>query len=117
MKKKLNPPIVLFDENQPEQSLYDLAAAYGDRAVFQMVRFCRDTRPAGNLAGNVQHTLARRMVDERCAAGLTEDEARRDVADDLGYPARARTNFYALLAGLARTSYTPQYTDGDRDRR
>lgn len=87
-----------------EEGLLRLAEQFGGKAVYELILLCRTAQNrATDAAGAAMRTIALQLIDEVMAGGVPFDEARRIVADDLGYSAPAdgngRSNFYQLLKG------------------
>lgn len=105
----------LFDIENPERSLLDLADRYGDDQAFLLIGFILDQRGgAGNDAGLVRHLLAKRMVERRVRnRRMDEETARRQLADELGYRAdranQTRSHFYDLVDGTNKAGVRGYY--------
>lgn len=87
-----------------EAGLLQLAEVFGKKQVYELILLCRTAQNrATDAAGAAMRTLGLDLVDEAMASGLPFDEARRQVADDLGYTGptqgNGRSNFYQLLKG------------------
>lgn len=89
-----------------QQCLEKLAEDYGDEWTFLFLGAIRDHRGPG-VVEQYRTTLAQRLVAAEQSGPSDFDEARRAVADRLGYHGGrkrgTRTNFYKILAGQIRT--------------
>jgi hypothetical protein len=84
--------------------LLDLAKLFGDAQVFDLIMLCRTAKGDGQDPGGEALTLlGNRLIEKERAKNpaATYDEARRAVAELLGYQgsAAARSNFYKILRG------------------
>lgn len=79
-----------------EAGLEQLRDAFGDRNLFQHIRWVRDHRPANPTVGRMLERLAAsalRHVQEQDPQ-LSYDGARQTLADQLGFSKTARPNLY-----------------------
>lgn len=87
-----------------EEGLLHLAEVFGKKEVYELILLCRTAQNrATDAAGAAMRTLALGLIDEAMADGMPYEEARRVVADDLGYSGpsdgNGRSNFYQLIKG------------------
>lgn len=83
--------------------LLRLADEFGPEATFQFLTWVLTTRTESDSV-RARHLLARRMVDEEARTCGDRDDARRVVAERLGYTDKTRTNFYKVEQGLRRAT-------------
>lgn len=98
------------DGGPPDEELLELAREFGDAAVFDLIRLCRNARGAHNSAGaQALHILAKRMVDQRVeTSGVTHLTAVKLVAERLGYTGRYAGNGWANFAKLVSGYQVPE---------
>lgn len=90
----------------PEEGLdglLRLAEAFGIEETFLFLGMVRDDRGPSQPGGQARVILARQLVE---AEGGDPNEARKVVAERLGYNNTTRTNFYKLVQGITRGGAT-----------
>lgn len=82
--------------------LLELANTFGREETFRFLGWIRQGGAANQPPGQARAILAHTMVEEEMRHTPDRDEARRIVAERLGYTDTTRTNFYKLVDGTTR---------------
>jgi hypothetical protein len=84
------------------EGLLKFAQAFGAEEAFLFFGYVRKGGEASQPPGQARAALAHQMVEQEMRRTSDYDEARRTVAERLGYTKTTRTNFYKLVEGTTR---------------
>ncbi len=95
------------------EGLLRMADVFGYEETFAFLGYIRQGGLASQPPGQARAALAHQMVETEMRTTPDRDEARRIVADRLGYSPKTRTNFYKLVDGTTRDG-KPIMTDDEQ---
>lgn len=75
--------------------LWQLVDLFGAEETYKFISWVRDQSQQDDAA-QVRGVIAAELIDAAVGEGSDYDDARRDVAGELGYTALTRTNFYKV---------------------